>query len=79
MAFSHKWKNQFFAEISAKLEYSRENNFFQKKLVILPDTSYKYHVNRAITLEDIQKWDWFIFLRLTVGLSIFGKLALDDR
>ena len=53
MAFSHKCKNQFLAEISAKLEYSRF--FFQKKLVILPDTSYKYHVNRAITLEDIQK------------------------
>ena len=32
-----------------------ERNIFQKKLVTLPDTPHKYHVNRAITLEDIQK------------------------
>ena len=62
MAFSHKWKNQFFAEISAKLEYSRKK-FFQKKLVTLPDTPHKYHVNRAITLEDIQKWSCIFFFR----------------
>ena len=61
MAFSHKWKNQFFAEISAKLEYSRKT-FSQKKLVTLPDTPHKYHVNRAITLEDIQKWSSHIFI-----------------
>ena len=53
MAFSHTCKNQFLAEISAKLEYSRKI-FFLKKLIILPDTSHKYHVNRAITLEYIQ-------------------------
>ena len=35
--------------------------------MILPDISHKYHTNRAITLEDIQKWDCFIFLRLTVN------------
>ena len=60
MAFSHKWKNQFLAEISANLEYSRKI-FFQKKLVTLPDTPHKYHINRAITLEDIQKWNSDIF------------------
>ena len=40
--------------------------------MILPDTSYKYHVNRAITLEDIQKFNCPIFF-LTPHSKAFQK------
>ena len=41
--------------------------------MILTNTSHKYHVNRAITLEYIQKLNYPIFLRLTVPESFLKK------
>ena len=40
--------------------------FFKKKLITLPDTSHKYHVNRGITLKYIQTSNPDIFFSLTV-------------
>ena len=43
--------------------------------MILPDTSHKYHANRAITLEDMQKSKGDIFFGLTVsgtGTTLFA-------
>ena len=42
--------------------------------MILPDTSHKYHVNRAITLEDIQKSNPDIFFRPHSSSGISGTL-----
>ena len=41
--------------------------------MILPDTSYKYHANRAITLEDMQKSKGDIFFGLTVANMCTSK------
>ena len=82
MAFSHKWKNQFLAEISTKLEYSIKV-YPAQKVVIFPDTLHKYHRNRRITLENIDFSNSLFFFDLTVGFSekpviyFLGKLFLS--
>ena len=58
-------KNGIFPQMKKSVfcgNFGETRIFFQKKLVTLPDTPHKYHVNRAITLEDIQKWNVPIFI-----------------
>ena len=58
--FSHKPKNQFFAEYSTGVEISTVK-FSEKKLMMFVDIHNKYLELTLITYEDIQKVKWLIF------------------
>ena len=60
LAFSHKWKNQFFVEYSTGVEISTVK-FCEKKLMMFVDIPNKYLELILITYENIQKINRVIF------------------
>ena len=62
LAFSHKWKNQFFVEYSTGVEISTVK-FCEKKLMMFVDIPNKYLELILITYENIQKINRVIFFR----------------